>query len=79
MVTTRDTVSADERENALVVNYKNTDIVDGTDTLTATAGEVRIVVDNKDVAFHNFVIKDAGVSVDLSAKEAFRHYPRASV
>jgi heme/copper-type cytochrome/quinol oxidase subunit 2 len=69
-IATRDTVSAADREDALLVNYKDTDVVDGTNTLTAPSGEVRIVVDNQDVAFHNFVIKDSGISVDLGPKES---------
>lgn len=66
----RETVSAEDRADALAVDYKNTDVVNGTDSLKAQAGDVRIVVDNKDLGFHNFVIKEASISVDLGPKES---------
>ena len=44
-ISARSTVSASERDGALVVRYKNTDIVEGDDALKALAGApVRIVV-----------------------------------
>lgn len=71
-VATHDTVSAADRENALVIDYKNTAVVSGDEPFTAVAqaGEVRIVVDNKDLSFHNFVIKDQGINLDLGPRES---------
>ena len=70
-ISARSTVSASERDGALVVRYKNTDIVEGDDALTAQAGApVRIVVDNKDVGRHDFVIEGTDVDVDLTPKES---------
>jgi heme/copper-type cytochrome/quinol oxidase subunit 2 len=69
-VVSHDTVSASDREGALVIGYKNTDVIKGDTPFTAKAGEVRIVVDNKDVSFHNFVIKEEGISIDLGPRES---------
>ncbi len=71
-IASRDTVSASDRENALVIDYKNIAVVNGNQpfTMIAAAGEARIVVDNKDLSFHNFVIKEQGISLDLGPKES---------
>jgi plastocyanin len=69
-VASRDTVSASDREGALVIGYKNTAVINGDEAFTAKTGEVRLVIENKDVSFHNFVIKDEGISIDLGPKES---------
>lgn len=70
-VASRDTVSAFDRENALIIDYKNTAVVNGDQPFTASqSGEVRIVVDNKDLSFHNFVIKEQDIDLGLGPKES---------
>jgi plastocyanin len=65
----RSTVSAEEREGAIELVYKDTDLE--TAALSADAGEpVRIVVDNKDMWFHDFEIEGEGVNVKLGPKES---------
>ena len=64
----RATVSADEREGATVVTYKNSKFVPN--TITATAGEpLRIVVDNRDLIMHDIAVPTEGVKVNLGPNE----------
>jgi plastocyanin len=70
-VASRDTVSDAEREGALVVTYKDIEINEDEDELTVGAGQpVRLVIDNKDIAFHDFELDAADVYVELSARES---------
>ena len=67
----RDTVSASEREGAIVIRYKDVAVVREDQDVTAPTGQpVRIVIDNKDFGFHNFQIDGTDVDVDLSSKES---------
>jgi plastocyanin len=62
------TVSAAERDSAVVVRYKDFE-TDNT-RIEATAGEpIRIVVDNQDRVFHDFNVKGTDVKVGLGPKD----------
>lgn len=64
----RATVSADEREGATTVVFRNSKFVPR--TITATAGQpLRIVVDNRDLIIHDIDMPSEGVKSDLGPKE----------
>ncbi len=68
-ITGRDTVSAEDRTGAIQVTYKDTEVEQK--EISAKAGvPVRIVVENKDVWYHNFEVVGTSVKVDLGAKES---------
>ena len=58
------TVSAAEREGAVVVRYK--DFETENTRIEAAAGEpIRVVIDNEDRVFHDFKVKGTDVKVDV--------------
>jgi plastocyanin len=62
------TVSAAERDGAVIVRYKDFETKDT--HIEAEAGKpIRIVVDNQDRIFHDFKVKDTNVKVDLGPKD----------
>jgi plastocyanin len=68
-VTSRSTVSASERQGAIAVTYKDTAVVQK--QITVKSGDpVRIVVDNKDVVYHDFDVKGQSINVGLNPKES---------
>jgi len=68
-VVQRDTVSAQDRAGAIEVTYA--DFAIEQKTLTVRAGEtLKIVVENEDLAYHNFVIDDLNVKTGLGPGES---------
>ena len=68
-VTSRSTVSADERQGAIEVTYRDSSVVQK--RIDVNAGTpVRIVVDNRDVMYHDFDVKGQDVNVGLNPKES---------
>ncbi|HEX5479603.1 MAG TPA: cupredoxin domain-containing protein [Dehalococcoidia bacterium] len=68
-VTNRSTVSASDRQGAIEVTYKDVAVVQK--QIAVKAGEpVRIVVDNKDVVYHDFDVKGQEINIGLNPKES---------